>query len=88
MKRDQRRDQNHIQEKCCLFRPQLQLHRLCTEQLQGIQFYIGHDVAGPQELCDPTGLPGEPRASQSLWQSIYQQVRVDFRLSGSDYIPF
>ena len=49
---------------------------------------MGHDVAGPQELCDPTGLPGEPRASQSLWQSIYQQVRVDFRLSGSDYIPF
>ena len=45
-------------------------------------------MAGPQELCDPTGLPKEPRASQNLWQGTYQQVRVDFWLSGSDYIPF
>ena len=88
MKRDQGGDlEPHIRE-MFLFRPHPQLHRLCTEQFQGMQFYIGHDMAGPQELCDPTGLPKEPRASQNLWQGTYQQVRVDFRLSGSDYIPF
>ena len=33
--------------------PHQHLHRLCIEQLQGVAFSTGHDMTGPQELCNP-----------------------------------
>ena len=33
--------------------PHQHQHRLCTEQLQGFALSIGHDMTGPQDLCNP-----------------------------------
>ena len=33
--------------------PHRHQHRLCTEQLQGFALSIGHDMTGPQDLCNP-----------------------------------
>ena len=40
-------------EKCYSTGPHQHLHRLCTEQLQGVAFSIGHDMTEPQDLCNP-----------------------------------
>ena len=40
-------------EKCYSTEPDQHLHRLCTEQLQGVAFSTGHDMTGPQMLCNP-----------------------------------
>ena len=39
-------------EKCYSTRPHQHLHRLYTEQLQGVAFWIGHNMTGPQDLCN------------------------------------
>ena len=40
-------------EKCYSTGPHQHLHRLCTEQLQGVVFSTGHDMIRPQVLCNP-----------------------------------
>ena len=40
-------------EKCYYTGPHQHLHRLCTEQFQGVEFSTGHDMSGPQVLCNP-----------------------------------
>ena len=39
-------------EKCYSIRPHQDLHRLCNEQLQGVATSTGHDMTGPQVLCN------------------------------------
>ena len=39
--------------KCYSTGPHQHLHRLYAEQLQGVAFSIGHDMTGPQDLCNP-----------------------------------
>ena len=40
-------------EKCYYTGPHQHLHRLCTEQFQGVEFSTGHDMTRPQVLCNP-----------------------------------
>ena len=50
-----REKRGHVEqnvEKCYSTGPHQHLHRLCTEQLQGVAFSIGHDMTGPQDLCN------------------------------------
>ena len=72
-------------EKCYSTEPDQHLHRLCTEQLQGVAFSIGHDMTGPQDLCNPTKTLGStvPIAS---YLSISKSGAL--RLLGIYLIPF
>ena len=65
IEREQRRDLEKTSEKCYYTGPYLHLHRLCTEQLQGVPFSIGH-TSGPQELCNRATLCHDPWDPQSL----------------------
>ena len=52
-------------EKCYSTEPDQHLHRLCTEQLQGVAFSTGHDMTGPQVV--------QPKSTPRPWDPQFLQ---------------
>ena len=75
-------------EKCYSTEPDQHLHRLCTEQLQGVAFSTGRDMTGPQELCNHANL--QKTSVSTVPRASYLSIRKSWtlRLLGKDSIPF